>query len=132
MFTKSTTATVAAMITVLTLTLTAGVALAEQKKPSGPTQAQIDCHNRAVNDYYDQVKACENSLGDLPADLQQCKDDAYADMRRTQRMQCGTVAAIAGGQSVLGTGAVLEPVQGTTKPKIKVQGMGTVKGVITQ
>lgn len=128
MLTKSMTATVAALVTVLSLGVASGGAFAEQKKPNSPTQAQIDCHNRAVNDYYDQVKACEQSLGDLPGDLAQCKQDAYDDMRRTQRTQCGTVAALTQVQGVLGTtgGAVFDAGQdSTSKPKTKLP-LGTV------
>ena len=132
MLTKSTTAAFAALAMVLSLTLASG-AFAEQKG-SGPTQGQIDCHNRAVNDYYDQVKACDQSLGDLPADNAQCKQDAYDDMRRTQRTQCGTIASIKQVQGVLGTtgGAVLDSGPGTTFTKQKLHGIGGTAGATTQ
>ena len=66
----------------LSLFLMLGVAQAEQKKDSGPTQAQIDCKNRAVNDYYAQVKECDRALRDVPAQNTLCKSDAAADMKQ--------------------------------------------------
>jgi hypothetical protein len=133
MLTKSTTVAVAALVTMLSLTLASAGAFAEQKG-SGPTQGQIDCHNRAVNDYHDQVKACDQSLGDLPADNAQCKQDAYDDMRRTQRTQCGTIASIKQVQGVLGTagGTVLDPGPGKTFTRQKLQGIGGTAGATAQ
>jgi hypothetical protein len=80
---------------------------AEQKKDSGPTQAQIDCKNRAVNDYYDQLKECDKALGDLPADNAQCHSDARSDLDRTQSdcMAALTTGGLKGIKGVLGTGA---------------------------
>ncbi|MEX0406780.1 hypothetical protein ABGN05_14005 [Aquibium sp. LZ166] len=59
-------------------------ALAEQKTGSGPTNEEIYCQNRAVNDYYDNVKACEANLSDLADQLALCKSDARADLDRAK------------------------------------------------
>jgi hypothetical protein len=68
----------------LSLFIMLGVATAqaEQKKDSGPTQSQIDCKNRAVNDYYAQTKECDKALRDIPAQNTLCKSDAAADMKQ--------------------------------------------------
>ncbi|SDB20461.1 hypothetical protein [Bauldia litoralis] len=66
------------------ITLGAFSAEAAPNNGAGPTQAQIDCHNRATNDYVDQTKECKRVLGDLPEDLRQCNQDAFDDMNRRQ------------------------------------------------
>jgi hypothetical protein len=68
---------------------------AAEKKESGPTQAQIDCQNRAVNDYWDQVKACDTALSDIPDQNALCKSDAAADLNRN-KTACTAQAAIGG------------------------------------
>jgi hypothetical protein len=108
MLTKLSSATAVAVLALGLVTLGAGSLRAEQKG-SGPTQAQIDCKNRAVNDYWDQLKACDQVLSDLPADNAQCHSDAADDLHRRQaactaQMTAGSV----GGQGVLGTGTVLD------------------------
>src|SRR5262245_40695972 len=60
-----------------------GAAVAEGKK-STPTNEQIYCQNRAVNDYWDQVKACDNNLSDIPDQLALCKSDAMDDLKRAK------------------------------------------------
>lgn len=100
----------------LPLMLGAVAAQAEQKDGSGPTQAQIDCKNRAVNDYYDQLKECDKALSDLPADNAMCQSDAKDDLRRRQ---AGCTAAAARGTTVgpqaVG-GGVLEQAQPSGPP----------------
>lgn len=59
---------------------------------SGPTSEQIYCQNRAVNDYWDQIKACEASLSDLPSQLALCKSDAADDLRRRKAACLGNAA----------------------------------------
>jgi hypothetical protein len=97
--------------------LAASAAQAEQKDGSGPTQAQIDCNNRAVNDYYDQLKECDKALGDLPADNAMCQSDAKDDLRRRQ---AGCTAAAARGGATVGPqavgGAVLDKGQSSPPP----------------
>jgi len=78
----------------LLLMLGVAAAQAEQKKDSGPTQAQIDCKNRAVNDYWDQVKECDKALSDIPDQNALCKSDANADLKRSK---AACVAAMTGG-----------------------------------
>ena len=70
---------------------------------SGPTTEQIYCQNRAVNDYWDNVKACEQNLSDIPDQLALCKSDAYDDLKRA-KAACLAKARIGG----LG-GVVLAP-----------------------
>jgi hypothetical protein len=70
------------------------------QKGSGPTQAQIDCQNRAVNDYWDNMKSCEQNLSDLPDQLALCQSDARADL---DRAKAGCVASRVGGIRVPGT-----------------------------
>jgi hypothetical protein len=111
----------------------AGLAHAEQKQSGGPTQSQIDCQNRAVNDYYDQIKACDQVLSDLPDQNALCHNDAAADLSRN-KAAC-TAAMTTGGQGVLGTGGVLDATQGTTQPKTKLKLLTPKvfnKGVTTQ
>jgi hypothetical protein len=79
----------------LLVALGAVAAEAAPNNGSGPTQAQIDCHNRATNDYFDQTKACQQSLGDLPAELRQCIQDAFDDMNRRQAA-CKSAAKVGG------------------------------------
>ena len=81
----------ARVICVATLVLGAGAATAAPKGGSGPSQGQIDCENRAVNDYWANVASCEKVLSDLPADLKQCKDDAAADLHRS-KAACSSAA----------------------------------------
>ena len=64
------------------LALGVATAQAEQKRDSGPTQAQIDCKNRAVDDYYAQTKECDKALRDMPKQNTLCKSDAAADMKQ--------------------------------------------------
>ena len=51
---------------------------------SEPTQAQIDCQNQAVNDYWANMKSCEQNLSDLPDQLALCQSDARADLDRSK------------------------------------------------
>ena len=60
-----------------------GAAFAEPKN-STPTNEQIYCQNRAVNDYWDNVKACEANLSDIPDQLALCKSDAMDDLKRAK------------------------------------------------
>jgi hypothetical protein len=64
------------------------------QKGSGPTQAQIDCQNGAVNDYWANMKACEQNLSDLPDQLALCQSDARADL---DRAKAACVASRVGG-----------------------------------
>jgi len=57
---------------------------AEQKNGSGPTNEQIYCQNRAVNDYYANVQSCEQNLSDIPDQLALCKSDARATLDRAK------------------------------------------------
>lgn len=66
--------------------------LAKPVGPSGPTSEQIYCQNRAVNDYWDQVKECDKALGDIPSQNAQCKSDAAADLRRNKAACLGSAA----------------------------------------
>lgn len=57
---------------------------ASAQKGAAPTQAQVDCQNQAVNDYWTQAKLCEQSLSDIPEQLAQCQSDARADLDRAK------------------------------------------------
>ena len=81
-------------------------AFAAQRKPQ--TQAEVDCWNRATNDYFDQVKECEKALSDIPQQLDQCKSDAKQDMDRA-RNQC--VKAARTGKSGIYGGSVKPPAE---------------------
>ncbi len=70
---------------------------------SGPTNAQIYCQNRAVNDYWDNVKACEDNLSDIPDQLALCKSDAYDDLKRAK------AACLAKARTSIFGGVVLAP-----------------------
>jgi hypothetical protein len=80
-----------------TALLIAGTIAAEAKPNNGYSSDPIYCHNQVVNDYYDQVKACEQSLGDDPASLAQCKQDASDDYYRRDAACKSGSAAIKGG-----------------------------------
>lgn len=60
------------------------IAQAERKNGSGPTNEQIYCQNRAVNDYYASIQSCEQNLSDIPDQLALCKSDARADLNRAK------------------------------------------------
>lgn len=95
---------------------------------SGPTQAQVDCQNRAVNDYWDNVKGCERNLADIPDQLKLCKDDARADLTRAkQRCVSAARAGAAGGP---GGAVVLDP--GTRPPRAKPPGAGASGRLLKQ
>ena len=98
----------------LTAALLAGPALLgaahARDNGSGPTSEQIYCQNRAVNDYWDQVKACDQSLSDIPDQLALCKSDATADLSRA-KAACTTVSRTGGMRPVLGGGGVFERVR---------------------
>lgn len=104
----------AAIVAASSLMLWSSAALAIDND-SGPTQAQIDCQNRAVNDYWDNVRGCEQNLSDIPAQLQPCKNDARADLGRAKQ-QC-LAAARAGASVSPGGGAVLDRGSGQTGSK---------------
>jgi hypothetical protein len=70
---------------------------------SGPTTEQIYCQNRAVNDYWDNVKACEQNLSDIPDQLALCKSDAYDDLKRAK------AACLAQARTSVFGGVVLAP-----------------------
>lgn len=108
MFAKSKTVSAVSLALCVALVGLVGTASAEQNNGSGPTQAQIDCQNRAVNDYWDQVKACDQNLSDLPADNQMCKDDARADLSRRKSACTAAIVAGGNGSTVLGTSGVLD------------------------
>ena len=72
----------ATLMSVVAFAAFSPAAFAEKNTGAGPSQSQIDCQNRAVNDYWDNVKSCEGVLSDLPSDLAQCKADAKDDMNR--------------------------------------------------
>ena len=72
------------LIVFATLCCVAGNAFAERNNGKGPTNEQIYCQNRAVNDYWDQVKACDASLNDIPEQNALCKSDARADLDRAK------------------------------------------------
>ena len=98
----------------LTAAFLAGPALlgAAQAKDngSGPTLEQIHCQNRAVNDYWDQVKACEQNLSDIPDQLALCKSDAAGDLRRA-KAACTAASVLGGSRPVFNGGGVLERVR---------------------
>lgn len=74
---------------------------------SGPTTEQIYCQNRAVNDYWDQIKACEQNLSDIPDQLALCKSDAADDLRRA-KSACLATRTIGAGKAPMATsGTVL-------------------------
>jgi hypothetical protein len=73
------------LVACLLLSGAAAGAVAAPNDGSGPTNEQIYCQNRAVNDYYDQVKACDANLSDIPAQNAQCKSDARADLDRAKK-----------------------------------------------
>ena len=91
----------ATLILIVASTALSPAAFAAMNNGSGPSQSQIDCQNRAVNDYWDNVKSCEKALSDLPSDLAQCKSDAKDDMNR-QKSQCVNAARLQGKRTIDG------------------------------
>lgn len=121
----------ATLLLSLSLATAAGSAFAEQKNGSGPTQAQIDCQNRAVNDYYDQLKECDKALSDLPNDNAQCQSDARSDLdRRKAACTAQMTVGVKGNLGVLATGGVLDTGKGLTLKRL--QGKATTTGATIQ
>ena len=72
-----------AFVSILCTCVITSAAFAETKTAT-PTNEQIYCQNRAVNEYRDNVKGCDNNLSDIPDQLTLCKAAALDDLRRAK------------------------------------------------
>lgn len=82
----------AARVSSIALAVLLGGTLAVEAADNNNSDAGIYCHNRAVNDYYDNVASCERNLSDIPDQLALCKSDARADLARADEA-CGYKSA---------------------------------------